>query len=253
MVMVLAAVIAVAVAIPALAAGGGAEAGSVRGLSLRALAKGKLALRTSRGAKRSAHAAAASAALAQTAAAGAKAAATEAFGKAATASEKAGGAELKANEAKEAFASTHVKIAVAEGTQTVIGEAFEKLPEGPAVNVTVPPGTGLVQVWAQATVREEGDVSLYIDNQQAPGQAECAAPSAGEGGLFENPTGPPAITLGTPAAGPECATSGAPAPVIFQTTAGPHTFELRYAACGCVGPPFESTFSERRLIVQPLP
>jgi hypothetical protein len=253
MVMVLAAVIAVAVAIPALAAGGGAEAGSVKSLSLRSLAKAKLALRTSRGAKRSAHAAASSAALAQIAATGAKAAATEAFGKASSAREVAGGAELKASEAKEAFASTHVKVAVAEGTQTVTGKAFKKLSEGPAVAVSVPAGTGLVQVWAQATVMNEGDVSLYVDNEQAPGQAECAAPNPGEGGLFENPTEGPAITLATPAVGPECANSGAPAPVLFQTTAGPHTFELRYAACGCVGPPFEATFSERRLVVQPLP
>jgi hypothetical protein len=251
MVMVLAAVIALAVTIPALAAGGAAKSGSVKSLSKRALAKAKLALRTSRGAKRSARAAAASAALAQIAASGAKVAATEAFAKAASAREVAGGAELKAGEAKEAFASTHVKADLVEGATTVTAEKFEKR-GGPAVALTVP-ASGMVQVWAQATVEEEGDVSLYEDNEQVPGQAECAAPKAGEGGLFSNPTSGPPITLATPAVGPECANSGAPAPVLFQTTTGPHTFELRYAACACQPGPLKATFSERRLIVQPLP
>lgn len=261
-VMLLAAVIAVAVAIPALAdSGTTAKTASVHGISKRALAKAKAALRVGRSAKREVHKAVSAATVAQASATAAQASATAATTSAAgslkqltAADEKAGGAELKAKEATEAVAATRVKVGFAEGGQAVTGKAFKKLSEGPAVTVAVPPlGSGLVQVWAQATVAEEGDVSLYIDNVQAPGQAECAAPNPGEGGLFDNPTSGPGITLGTPAAGPECATSGAPGPVLFQTTSGTHTFELRYAACGCVGPPFEATFSERRLAVQPLP
>jgi hypothetical protein len=48
-----------------------------------------------------------------------------------------------------------------------------------------------------------------------------------------------------------CATVGAPSPVTFQTTPGAHTYELRYAFCGCSGT--EVTFSNRRLWVNPIP
>jgi hypothetical protein len=258
-VLVLAAVIAVAVAIPALAdSGTTAKTASVRGLSTRALAKAKAALRTARGAKRNVHKAAVSAtaaqgaaAAAQISAASASASAANALKQATLADEKAGGAELKAKEASESVASTRPHIGFAEGTKSTTSETFVKLDEGPAVTVTVG-SSGLVQVWAQATVEEEGAVSLFEDNAQVAGQAECAGP--GEGGLFASQfTGSP-ITTGTPAAGQACATLGAPAPVLFETTAGSHTFELRYAVCSCEpGGGATVTFSERRLIVAPLP
>jgi hypothetical protein len=259
MVMVLAAVIAVAVAIPALAAGGGAtRSGSVRGLSKRALAKAKLALRTSRGAKRSARAAASAATLAQVAAAGAKAAAAEALVKAAGAREVAGGAELKAGEAREAFASTHVKVDVAEGARATGSESFVKLAEGPSLTVAVT-GSGLVQVWAQAEVSDGGAVSLFEDGQPVAAQADCFGEPAGaeeeDGVLFASPSGAEGgagpLTLATPASLPLCSALGPPGPVLFQSTAGQHSFELRYAACGCASG--AATFSGRRLIVQPLP
>lgn len=257
MVMVLAAVIALAVAIPALAAGGGAETGSVKSLSVRALAKAKLALRTSRGAKRSAHKAASSAALAQVAASSAQAAATGAQKAAASASEKAGGAQLNAETAEKTVAAMHPARGLAEGTKSTTSESFVKLPEGPSVTLTLA-GTGLIQVWAQAKVTDGGAVSLYEDGHPVAGQADCfgEVPGAEEenGVLFASPSGGEGgtepLTLGTPASLPLCSTLGPPGPVLFQSTVGPHTFELRYAACGCSG---TATFSERRLVVQPLP
>jgi hypothetical protein len=254
--MVLGAVIALAAAIPALAdSGTTAQAGSVKGLSTRALAKAKLALRTSRGAKRVAKRAAASAAAAQAAATAAEAAAkheaTEAFAKAASAREVAGGAELKAKEAAAAVVGTRPAIGFAEGpVSTTSLDHFVKLAEGPSATVTVPQ-TGLVQVWAQAMVEGQGAVSLYEGNRQVEGQAlEC---NGAEGVLFAaeaQALGPP-LLAGTPAVAVEgkCAPAlGAPGPVLIRTTAGEHTFELRYASLG-----EEPTFFERRLIVQALP
>ena len=260
---VLAVVVALAVAIPALAdSGTTAKSAGVRGLSTRALAKAKVALRIARGAKRVSHKAAGTAAAAQTAASaaqsaatGAKVEATQAAGKAASAREVAGGAELKAGEAKAELAATRPKIGFAEGSVSTESLSFQKLAGGPSVTVDVPP-TGLIQVWAQALIEGEGAVSLYEGSQQVEGQAiDCngakgvlfAATSLGE---------PDPVLAGTPAAFDSsgfCATLGASGPVLFRTTAGEHSFELRYAACTCGPPADKATFSERRLVVAPLP
>jgi hypothetical protein len=264
-VLVLAAVIAVAVAIPALAdSGTTAKTASVRGLSTRALAKAKAALRTARGAKRNVHKAAVSATAAQGAAAAAQASAASASASAANAlkqatlaDEKAGGAELNSKEAKAEVASIRPHIGFAEGKVSTESESFVKLGGGPAVTLTVPT-SGLVQVWGQAVVEGEGTdeaaVSLYEDGHQAEGQADCGGGVKGVLFSAESP-GVPSL-VGTPAmpgfAG--CATLGAPGPVLFRTTAGEHTFEFRYAACLCGPPPAEKvSFSERRLVVAPLP
>ncbi len=269
-VILLAGVIAAAVAIPALAAsGGGARSASVKGLSVRALAKAKASLRAARAAKRGVHRAATSASEARDAAAAAQGsanaaqvsanaangAAANASKQATLADEKAGGAELKAKEASEAVAATKTRVDVAEGSVSTESTSFEKLgDDGPAVTVQVPT-TNLVQVWAQALVDGPGAVSLYEDGQQVEGQAlDC---NGAKGVLFAlEPFGEPELA-GTPASFSvtgDCATLGAPGPVLFQVATGTHTFELRYAACSCGGgPPEEATFSERRLVVQPLP
>lgn len=269
-VLILAGVIAAAVAIPALAdSGPTAKTASVKGLSKRALAKAKDSLRMARAAKRAANRAAnaandaeAVAHTAQSTASAAQSAATAASGSAAgalkaatSASEKAGGAELNAKEAKAEVASTRPKIGVAAGTVSSKSLSFEKLSGGPSVTVNVPP-TGLVQVWAQALIEGEGAVSLYEGNQPVEGQAiDC---NGAKGVLFaaETPLGEPVLAA-TPAAysiSGACATLGAPGPVLFRSTAGEHTFELRYAACSCSeGPPDEATFSKRQLVVAPLP
>jgi hypothetical protein len=265
LVLVLAAVVAVAVVVPALAnSGTTAKSASVKGLSVRALAKAKAALRIARSAKRDIHRSAAAATAAQGAATAAQGSASAANTSSAAAikaaegaSMKAGGAELNSKEAKEAVAGTRPGIGFAEGSASTTSEGFAKLAGGPAVTISVPQ-TGLVQVWAQATIEGEGAVSLYEDGAQVAGQAECAAPETGQGGLFAvSPVGPsePPLTVGTPASGVLCSTSGAPGPVLFETTGGSHTYELRYAACGCEEskPPLKATFSGRRLIVQALP
>lgn len=54
---------------------------------------------------------------------------------------------------------------------------------------------------------------------------------------------PPAVTLGF-----GCGTPGAvPGPMLFPRTPGPHTYELRYADCGCETG--SASFSERTLRV----
>lgn len=266
-VILLAGVIAAAVAIPALAAaGGGAKSASVKGLSVRALAKAKAALRNARAAKRSVHRAATSASEARDAAAAAQGSATASQSSASSASsaaanaskqatladEKAGGANLKAEEAKEALAATKPHLDVAEGPVTTESTSFQKLADGPAVSVEVPT-SDLVQVWAQALIDGPGAVSLYEDGKPAEGQAlDCN----GANGVLFSLDAPEPILAATPAAfsvSSDCATLGAPGPVLFQVATGTHSFELRYAACSCGGPPELATFSERRLVVQPLP
>lgn len=270
-VLILAGVIAAAVAIPALAdPGPTAQSASVKGLSKRALAKAKDSLRQARAAKRAANRAAndaedaeavaraaqGSASAAQGAATAAQGAATNAQKAASSASEKAGGAELNAKEAKAEVASTRPKIGFAEGSVETESESFVKLSGGPAVTVSVPP-TGLIQIWAQAEIEtegsDEGAVSLYEDGKPVEGQADC---DAAKGVLFSAASpGEPSL-VGTPAVPGflGCATLGAPGPVLFRSTSGEHTFELRYASCPCGPPPAEkATFSERRLYVAPLP
>jgi hypothetical protein len=254
-VTLLAVVIAVAVAIPAFAdSGTTAKTTSVRGLSTRALGKAKSALRIGRAAKREVHKAVAaagtasgSASAAQASAAAAKTAAGEAAKATEGAQERAGGARLKAEEAQKEVASIRSKVGFAEGDVSTASKTFQSLAGGPAVTVDVLQA-GLVQVWAQALIDGEGAVSLYEGAHQVEGQAsEC---NGVKGVLFQVEAAGP-LLAGTPAAfdsSGACATLGAPGPVLFRATAGEHTFELRYASAGG-----SATFSERRLVVAPLP
>lgn len=257
-VTLLAAVIAAAVAIPALAdSGPTAQSASVKGLSKRALAKAKVALRKARAAKRQARRARQGAVDAKVTAAKATDDANSAVSLAGTVKGAADAAKISADASQAAVAATRPQSAAAGGTQPTTADEFVALPGGPSVSVTVT-SSALVQVWAQAKVSDGGAVSLYEDGQPVRGQAECTGGESDESGvLFASPGGPgdPAGTatlpLATPATLPFCASIGAPGPVLFESPPGAHSFELRYAACGCGGG--TATFAERRLIVEPLP
>lgn len=230
----LAAILAFGVGVPVLAQSTTLTPQSAK-LSERALAKAKAALRTARAAKRQARLA--------------EEAGNEAAQSAAAA---AAGAKGAAAEAKAAVDSTRVRSGIAAAGATTESETFVALPGGPSVAVTVP-DSGLIEVWAQATMDEAGAVALFEDGQKMPGQAENCGPSEGESALFSAPGSlPGGITVGTPAGFTLCATEGAPGPVLLQTTPGQHSYELRYSSCGCGGggaPPV--TFSQRRLYVAP--
>jgi hypothetical protein len=122
---------------------------------------------------------------------------------------------------------------------------------GPEVTVKVPQ-SGLIEVWAQVTIAPEGAVSLYEDGQQMDGQSPNDFCDAPPGALLAQSLGE-SLTLATPTGAPLlfCGSEGAPAPVLFTTSPGNHTYELRYADCGCDADPAE--FSDRTLTVAPRP
>ncbi|MFN8111952.1 MAG: hypothetical protein U0R51_02005 [Solirubrobacterales bacterium] len=126
---------------------------------------------------------------------------------------------------------------------------------GPNVNVDVPE-SGLIEVWATVTFDDpsDGQVALYEDGERVPiddGLGVCSGGSLGDVLLsaFAGPGGD--VTLSTPAApilGLGCGTPGQGAsPVLFETTPGGHTYDLRYADCGCE--PGDASFSDRTLRV----
>ncbi len=132
---------------------------------------------------------------------------------------------------------------------------------GPTVTVTVPqasnapPGTGLIEVAAQARIEDDaGGVALFQDGSPMPGQSDVCDQVAGTPGpaLFTSTDGLSG-TWSTPASivfTGNCGSTGPAAPVLFVTTPGQHTYELRYAFCGCAGS--DATFSQRKLWVTPL-
>lgn len=158
---------------------------------------------------------------------------------------------------------TAVAFAEAADAATTSSSDYVELPGGPSVTVVVP-ASGLIEVAAQATLvtdasDSDGTVALYQDGAPVPGQAACDP----AGTLFQIPfvgdsspdVGDPSddIAAGTPAALPFCSTLGPPSPVRFVVEPGEHTYELRYASCGCGGPGDGATFRDRRLWVTPLP
>ncbi len=82
-----------------------------------------------------------------------------------------------------------------------------------------------------------------------PGQSQfCDSTGSGAGALIAASAGQP-ITVATPGVpGFICGTDGPPGPVLFKTSPGQHTYELRYAACGCGG---SVDFTDRKLFVAP--
>ena len=234
MVLVLAAVLAIAVAIPVVAQER-VVTPKLQKISKRALKKSRTALRTAKGANRRARGAQALAASAGASAAEAKA---------------------SADGVRAALDATQVKSGSAFGGVEVSSGEFVPQPGGPSVTVAVP-ASGLIEVWAQAVVYAEGAVSLFEDGKPLAGQTELCSPQEGTGVLFSvsiDEAGEP-IAVGTPAAGVlgVCGSLGAPGPVLFQTTPGTHTYELRYASCGCEDAAEPAGFSDRRLFVAPRP
>lgn len=225
--LVLTAVLAVGLAIPAFGQETSVAPTFDRQGSARAIAKARLALLTARSA------------LGQ---------AQRAVQTSQTAKDKANTAKGIAAGAQAALDSTKVQSAIASGGVTTDSAIFTALSGGPSVTVTVPQ-SGLIEVWAQVTMDEGGAVSLFEDGQQMAGQSEGC--SNGDGGsLFAGGGfGPPPETVGTPAAAATCGTSGAPGSVLFQTTPGQHTYELRYEYCGCGGT--NVTFTDRSVRVAP--
>lgn len=123
---------------------------------------------------------------------------------------------------------------------------------GPSVEVTVP-GSGLIEVWAQAEIRDDegGAVALYEDGSKVRGISAddaCGDGSAlidmqgGGTGEFETFSTPPTLTFFG------CTSVGAPAPLLLDRPPGNHTYELRYSECSCGG---SAEFRNRVLRVGP--
>jgi hypothetical protein len=230
-VLVLAAVLAIAIVVPSLAQTPTVSPRVSSDLSQRAMTMARTALRTSREAKRQSRRA-------------------EKQAQVATGTAKAAAASAAA--AQAALESTHVVSGVVAAGAATNEETFVPLAGGPSVTVKVP-ASGLIEVWAQVTMSEAGAVGLFEDGHLMPGQSElCGTPNK-EGGLFNGENlyiGEP-LTLATPGMPLYCGNDGAPAPVFFSTAPGQHSYELRYASCGCGEPEAPVTFSNRRLYVAP--
>jgi hypothetical protein len=153
-------------------------------------------------------------------------------------------------------------FAEAGGAVTTSSTAsYVALAGGPSVSVSVPQatnapqGTGLIEVAAQAHINDDaGAVALFQDGSPMPGQSDVCDQVVGTPGpaLFTSTDGLSG-TWSTPASVAitgNCGSTGPAAPVMFVTTVGQHTYELRYAFCGCAGT--DATFSQRRLWVTPL-
>jgi hypothetical protein len=222
-------ILVTAAAVPAFGAGTETVSPTFDGkASTRALAKARLALLTARSAQGLAR---------------------NAFNNSKTAKEESANAKTEAAATKATLESLKVKSAVAAGEAKTESQSFVSLPGGPSVTVTVP-SSGLIEVWGQATMSEPGAVSLFEDGQQMAGQAKNCGPEEIGGVLFAGfSLVPGPITAATPASTGFCSTEGAPGSVLFQTTPGSHTYELRYSVgCGCAP---EVTFSNRLLRVAP--
>lgn len=151
---------------------------------------------------------------------------------------------------------TTTAFAEVAASATTTSATYAPMPgsPGPSVTVTVP-ASGLIQVAASALVTAgDGSASLFEDGVQLPGQGTfCDGP---DGVLFDAPAdaiGEPAVFSTPGSVGLYgCATIGAPGWVLFQTTPGTHTYDLRYAfaTCGCAD---SVTMQNRRLWVTPLP
>ena len=158
---------------------------------------------------------------------------------------------LLAGQVSQTVDSARIQSAVVTGTDTTNDDTSYSNLGGPSVTVDVPP-PGLIEVWAQVMMSDDGAVSLYEDGQPMPGQSQTCDPlgPGGPGALLASQLGSTA-TVGTPAvaAFAFCGTDGPPGPVLFQTSAGTHTYDLRYVDCSCSGNPID--FSNRKLFIAP--
>jgi hypothetical protein len=252
--LLLVAILVTVASVPALAGQKTTVTPSLDRKSLRgALTTARRALRTARTAssnatfaQETAKAAADQAAAAKAAADAAQGTANAAQGTANSAQSTANGAQSTAAATQALLESTRVKSAMTKAEAGTESESFVQLPGGPSLTATAP-SSGLIEVWAQATIEGGGAVSLFEDGHQMPGQAELCSHENG-GALFAAFGGPEPEVVSTPASNGFCGTQGAPGPVMFETTPGPHEYELRYGTCGC---PEEVLFSNRLLRVGP--
>jgi hypothetical protein len=231
MIIALGLVLALAIAAPTIGAGTGSPA----------LKKATKALKTAKQAKKTAKGAKKRAGAAQTAANGAQSSAS-------TANAAAGDALAQLDAAKARTDTVAGSVITGNTTE------YQDL-GGPSVNLTVPQ-SGLIEVWVQVAVGDDGAVAVYEDGQPLPDQDpnDLCATSGPSGALLSNESGGGEAVLATPggAALFGCGSFGPPAPVLFQTTPGQHTYSLRYADCDC-DPGVDGSFSDRRLTVAPRP
>jgi hypothetical protein len=233
-ILTLVAILALGVAVPALGQSSKVTPRVAHGLSVRALSKARLALLTARSAK----------------------------GQASRALKTSQAAESVAADAKRAVAAaqasldaSHVQSGLASSAVSTESGSYAQLPGGPTVSIDIP-SSGLVEVWAQATFAGEGAIALFEDGQRMQGQSEGCAPEIASSALLASSIESPfPTTLSTPSSvtliepsGFFCGVEGPPAGVLFQTSPGHHTYELRYESCGCSP---EVTFSKRLLRIAP--
>ena len=165
-------------------------------------------------------------------------------------------AESDANEAVEQLDSTRMVSETAPGTATATSGTtdYQAAPDGPSVTVTVPP-SGLIEVWATVTVEsDEGAVALFRDGNVVPIPGQDGICDLDNALLMSQVGGGP-LTVSTPPTVPGfggiCGIVGeAPAPVLFNQPPGEHTYELRYADCGC-SPGDDAVFTNRTLRIGP--
>lgn len=168
-------------------------------------------------------------------------------------SETALGAAQSANSRLD---STRIVSDAVAGVATTSSPTYERDPTsvGPQVTVTVP-DSGLIEVWASVHVDDvEGSVGIFEDGQLITLGDQIGGADCGTDHAIIGTTGAGPVSLSTPpsfdGSGLACGTIGnAPAPILLKRPPGSHTYELRYADCGCFGGP--SSFSERVLHIAP--
>jgi hypothetical protein len=239
-------VLAVAVAAPTI----GSNKRSVAEIAREAHIDAKAAKRIAETAKRKAVRAGAAAATAGSKADAAEVEADQAGLRADQAGVRADQAGARADAVGARLDALGTRSATVAGTVSTANETEYQDLGGPRVTVTVPE-SGLIEVWAQVAIAD-GSVSIYEDGQQLANQDPNGICDGPAGALLSFPT-TPAFVVSTPGtfsfAG--CGNTGAPAASLFETTPGQHTYELRYADCGC--DPADAEFSDRLLMVAPRP
>ena len=163
-------------------------------------------------------------------------------------------AQTTATDAADRLDAAAVISAEAPGTVTTPEDTEYVDLGGPSVTLDVP-ASGLVEIWASVRFDDpsDGQVALFEDGQlvEIQGQELFCSP----GGIlddvlisFAGGAGQP-VTMSTPPAplfGFGCGTiGGVPGSMLFQRSPGEHTYELRYADCGCE--PGDASFSQRLL------
>ncbi len=212
-------------------------------------------------AKQSADAAQASATQAKTSADQAQTSANNAQSSANNAQTSANTAQTSANNAQSSadavaaeLAGLRAKSDTDAATVTTAEETTFVDLGGPSVEVTVPP-SGLIEVVVQAEMDDDAALALFEDGVQVPGQDPndfCQTVGGGLSPLLANDSGGAGpLVLSTGSITFVCGSISAPVPVLFETTPGAHTYELRYADCGCTAT--DAEVSDRMLTVAPRP